>query len=124
MKNLHLLKLILLIAVCFSGTLSVAAQTTNIVRDTAYIYPENPSEKDSVYMTYVYLSNDGCTDYFLKKDSVAPGKIYVSLNKIPDMGRPCTTVMTWFKALINLGTITGTTEIYFNGKLYKTIAPC
>ena len=124
MKNLHLLKLILLIAVCFSGTLSVAAQTTNIVRDTAYIYPENPSEKDSVYMTYVYLSTDGCPDYFLKKDSVAPGKIYVSLNKIPDMGRPCTTVMTWFKALINLGTITGTTEIYFNGKLYKTIAPC
>ena len=51
MKNLHLLKLILLIAVCFSGTLSVAAQTTNIVRDTAYIYPENPSVVIGIFST-------------------------------------------------------------------------
>ncbi len=125
MKKLHLLKLFLLIAFSIPGLANATVQETTERADTAYIYPENPSVKDSIHMTYVYISSDGCPDYFLVKDSVAEGKIFVSLKKYPDTGRACTTVITWFKTHINLGTITRDTEIYFNGKLYKTIhAPC
>lgn len=121
MKNLHLLRLILLMTVCFAGVTGATGQVSNVPVDTAYIYPENPAIKDSVYMTYVYISSDGCPDYYLVKDSVAPGKIWVSLKKILDMGRPCITVITYFKTQITLGIITRDTEVYFNGKLYKTI---
>lgn len=125
MKNLYLLKFILLIAFSAPGVAFTSAQVTSQRGDTAYIYPESPSVKDSIHMTYVYLSSDGCPDYFLVKDSVTAGKIYVSLRKYPDSDRACITVMTWFKTHINLGTITRDTEIYFNGKLYKIIhTPC
>ena len=125
MKNLHFIPVILLIISSFAVVPGVSAQATGEPNDTAFVYPVHPSAKDSIHMTYVYTSTDGCPDYFLTKDSVAPGKIYVSLRKLPETDRACTTVITRFKAHINLGTITRDTEIYFNGKLYFSIsAPC
>ena len=79
MKNLHLLKLILLITVCYSGIIHASGQVAKTQVDTAYIYPENPSAKDSVYMTYVYLSTDDCPDFFLTKD----GPVFNELNTLP-----------------------------------------
>jgi hypothetical protein len=88
-----------------------------------YVYPESPSVKDSVYMTYKYISNDGCPDYYLVKDSVAPGIIKIKLKEIPAMGRVCTMVISTFKTSLNLGLITEPTNVYLDGKLVKTVKP-
>ena len=125
MKNLHFIPFILLIMLSSPVVPGASAQASGEPNDTAFVYPAQPSAKDSVCMTYVYTSTDGCPDFYLTNDSVAPGKIYVSLRKLPETDRACTTVITRFKAHINLGTITRDTDIYFNDKLYKSIsAPC
>jgi hypothetical protein len=87
------------------------------------VYPATPAPTDSVYLVYTYVSSDGCPDYYLALDSLAPGFAKVSLKEIPFMGRPCTMVVMKFKITINLGVFSQSTEIYFNDKWIKTIVP-
>lgn len=87
------------------------------------VYPVNPAPADSVYLVYTYVSTDGCPDYYLSLDSLAPGFAKVSLKSIPDMGRMCTMVISKFKVTINLGVITQPTAVYFNDKWIRNIEP-
>ncbi len=121
MKKLLHFKTMLLFAISILSFLSASSQTTPPQQNYAEVYPSNPTATDSVYLVYVYVSNDGCPDYFLAKESVAGNKVYVSKKNLPALGMMCTQVISKFKATINLGTFSGNTEIYFDGALIKTI---
>ena len=95
--------------------------TTGTDTMTVNVYPYYPSATDSIYVSYTYVSTDGCPDYFLVKDSVIGHNIYVSRHPYPFLGRPCTTVITKFTTTVNLGVLQQKTNIYFNGKFIRTI---
>jgi hypothetical protein len=125
MKKVYFQKSIMLIIGCILSLMNASGQVTSSINDSATVYPLNPTETDSVYVYYSYTSNDGCPDFYLMKDSVVAGKIYVSLKNLPGMGRICPQIVTKFTAKINLGTFTADTQIYFNGKLIRTVyIPC
>ena len=116
-----LLKTMLLFIISMLSFLSAWSQIMPPEQYFAEVYPTNPSATDSVYVAYVYVSNDGCPDYSLAKDSVVENRIYVSKKRLPDLGMMCTQVISKFRTILNLGTVSENTEIYFDGRLIKTI---
>lgn len=88
-----------------------------------FVFPENPGPADSVFLNYTYISTDGCPDFTLYVDSIAPGKIHIRLDKITDSTRICTMVISKFRLTVNLGVITEATDIYLNRMLIRTISP-
>jgi len=120
MKKL-LFKTILSIVISVLGLLTATAQNTT-TQSSVGVYPLNPSPTDSVRLGYAYVSNDGCPDYFLVIDSVVDNRIYVSKKAITGT-RVCTQVISKFAAIINLGIILKTTQVYFDGQLINTVIP-
>ncbi|NDP19594.1 MAG: T9SS type A sorting domain-containing protein [Paludibacter sp.] len=114
-------KTMLLFIISMLSFMSAWSQIMPTEQYFAEVYPSNPSATDSIYVAYIYVSNDGCPDYFLAKDSVVVNKIYVSKKRLPDLGMMCTQVISKFKTILNLGTVSENTEIYFDGTLIKTI---
>lgn len=121
MKKL-LFKTILFIVVGVLGLLTASAQNTTTTQSSVGAYPLNPSPTDSVHVGYAYVSNDGCPDYFLVIDSVVENRIYINKKAITGT-RVCTQVISKFAAIINLGIIVKTTQIYFESQLINTIIP-
>jgi len=68
-----------------------------------------------------YVSNDGCPDFVLTKDSVSANKLYIGKKALPETGRVCTMVITPFKAVLQLGVLNEGTEVYVDGKLIRVI---
>jgi len=110
----------ILVSVLFA--LTTNAQTNSDLQNQVSVNPVNPTAKDSVYLSYIYVSNDGCPDYYLVIDSVVNNKIYVNKKRI-ESDRMCTQVISKFIAKINIGLILKNTGVYFEGKLIKTIIP-
>ncbi|HET7733392.1 MAG TPA: T9SS type A sorting domain-containing protein, partial [Paludibacter sp.] len=101
--------------------LGVSGQTSTLLNDSFAIYPANPTYSDSVVLSYKYISNDGCPDFYFTEDSVSGNKIYVSLNKINDSDRICIQVVSIFIAKINLGVFYDSKQLYVDGKYFRTI---
>ena len=120
MKTLYF-KILLLFAAGIFCLTTANAQIMPPVQDTLAVFPTNPSAKDSVYVAYSYISNDGCPDFVLIKDSVIDGRIYVGKRKIDNSNRICTAMVSYFTAKLNLGLLKENTQIYYNGILVKTI---
>lgn len=111
-------------AIIFSTANALGQITTPVPApnyDGVYVYPYQPSATDSIYVTYTYVSSDGCPDYFLVRDSAAGNNVYVSRHSYPLNENPCIQVISKFSTTINLGLLPQNTNIYFNGKLIKTI---
>ena len=121
MKKLHF-QSFLAIVISVLGALTATAQNTSATQYYVNAYPLNPSAKDSVYVAYTYISNDGCPDCYLVIDSVVSNRIYVNKKAIVS-DRACTQVISKFSSTINLGIILKNTQIYFEGKLLSTITP-
>lgn len=85
------------------------------------VIPEMLLPGTPVSLLLQYVSNDGCPDYRLVKDSVVGNKIYTSKIQITDSGRVCTQVITPFKVVLALGVPDEGTEIYYGGKLIRVI---
>lgn len=117
-----LTSLIFLICALFTSQ-NLGAQDFLTGKGEIYIFPENPGPMDSVFLNYTYISTDGCPDYTLYVDSIAPGKIHVKLDNIMDSTRICTMVISKFRLTVNLGTISQATDIYLNKVLIRTIPP-
>ena len=78
-----------------AGICSLTTATGQImppVMDTLAVYPTNPSPKDSIYVAYSYISNDGCPDFYLAKDSVVNDRVYLSKRNIDNWQRIWITV--------------------------------
>ena len=120
MKKLSFKILLLFVAGIFSLT-TATGQIMPPVQDKVAVYPTNPSPKDSIYITYSYVSDDGCPDFILEKDSVVANKIYVGKKTINNSTRICTTVISKFTAKLNLGLLAENTQLYFDGILTNTI---
>lgn len=119
-----LLKTMLICIISMLSFSNAFGQTfPNSNNDVAQVFPENPTPTDSVHVVYTYVSNDGCPDFYLETDSIDENRVFVSKKQIPDMGRMCTMVISKFKAIINIGTLSNYTEIYFDGRLIKIIDP-
>jgi hypothetical protein len=111
-------------AIIFSTANALSQITTPVPEpnsDGVYVYPHQPSAIDSIYVTYTYVSSDGCPDYFLVRDSAAGNNVYVSQHAYPSTENPCIQVISKFSTTINLGILPQQTNIWFNGKLIKTI---
>ncbi|HRZ97517.1 MAG TPA: hypothetical protein P5084_08175, partial [Paludibacter sp.] len=121
MKKL-LFKTALIVIISVLNVLTTIAQITPALQSEVNVYPTNPTAKDSVYVVFSYVSNDGCPDFYLVIDSVSNNNIYVSKKGI-ESDRACTAVISKFAAKINIGTIDSNTRIYFEGKLINTITP-
>ena len=120
MKKL-IFKIILIFATGLFSLMTATGQIMPPVMDTLAVYPANPSPKDSVYVAYSYISNDGCPDFILVKDSVIANRVYVRKQSIANANRICTAMVSYFSAKLNLGILAENTQIYFNGILSKTI---
>lgn len=116
-----LLKVMLIFLVSISSFSYTIGQTSPIYKDAVQVYPENPGPNDSINIIYTYVSSDGCPDYYLVTDSVSENKIFISKKQIPDKNRICTMVISHFFTQLNLGTLSNHTEIYFEGRLIRTI---
>lgn len=116
-----LFKTMLIFFVSMLGFSYTLGQTSPIYKDAVQVYPENPTPDDSIFIVYSYVSNDGCPDYYLEKDSISENKIFISKKQIQDKGRICTMAISHFHAQLNIGTLSNRTEIYFDGKLIKVI---
>ncbi len=117
----RIFNILLFFLVCIFSFTTANGQIMPPVQDTIAVYPANPSPKDSVYVAYSYISNDGCPDFVLIKDSVIDGRIYVSKRKIDNSNRICTAMVSYFTARLNLSLLKENTQIYYNGILLKTI---
>ena len=107
-----------------AGICSLTTATGQIMPPVMYtlaVYPTNPSPKDSIYVAYSYISNDGCPDFYLAKDSVVNDRVYLSKRNIDNSNRICTAMVSYFTAKLNLGLLAENTQIYFNGIHSKTI---
>ncbi len=118
-KSVHILVILIIFGI--TSVLSAYGQTKTTNESSPQIYPLNPSPTDTVYIYYSYVSNDGCPDYYFRKDSVSENKVFVSLLKITDQNRICTQAITKFTAKLILGTFKTNTDIYLNGNLLGTI---
>jgi len=125
MKKL-LLNTLLLIVTCLPCFIPATAQTTFPLQSYIYVYPDSPSSTDSVTVAYVYESGDSCPEYFLLKDSTVANRIYVGKRNIEKtVNSICAQVVTKFSAILNLSILPENTQIYFEGKLIKTLEyPC
>jgi len=110
------------VACCLYPTFALS-DTISTNAGEVVVMPANPTPTDSILLVYYYTSTDGCPDYNLALDSVVNNKVYVSRKKIDNGDRMCTTVITKFKSIINLGVLKANSFIYFDGKLVKTITP-
>jgi len=117
----HIYRLFFVVVLLFCGFLSIDGQTNALLKDSFAIYPSFPTYSDSVVLSYTYISNDGCPDFYFTKDSVSGNRIYVGLNKINDPDRICTQVISTFVAKINLGVINANKQLYVNGNYLHTI---
>lgn len=112
--------------ICIISMLSFSnafGQSFPIFNDAIQVIPEKPTPTDSVYVAYFYQSGDACPDFYLEIDSINENKVFVSKKHIPDMGRMCAMVLSKFKAVINIGTFSNYTEIYFDGRFIRSIDP-
>ena len=112
----HIYRSIFVLVLLFCGFLYIDGQTNTLLKDSFAVYPSYPTYSDSVFLSYRYISNDGCPDFYLTKDSVSGNKIYISLKKINDSGRICTQVISTFVAEINLGIFHEAKQLYVNEK--------
>ncbi|HLP05039.1 MAG TPA: T9SS type A sorting domain-containing protein [Paludibacter sp.] len=122
MEKLYFKTLVLLFSgiFCFMAAFPQSSATTQY----AEVYPTSPAITDSVVVAFVYVSGDGCPDYFLAQDSVVGNKVYVSKKVVPrGGGMVCIQVVTKFRSTLNLGTFSQNTDIYFDGTYLKTIYP-
>jgi Secretion system C-terminal sorting domain len=117
----RIFKILLLLVTGLFSLVTAMGQIMPPVQDTFAVYPANPSPKDSVYVAYSYISNDGCPDFILVKDSVVDGRVYVGKRNIDNSTRICNMMVSSFTAKLNLGLLADNTQIYFNGILAKTI---
>ncbi|HEY6914242.1 MAG TPA: T9SS type A sorting domain-containing protein [Paludibacter sp.] len=117
----HIYKPIFVIILIFCGFLYVNGQPGDWQNELFTVYPTNPTSSDSVVLSYKYISNDGCPDYYFTKDSVAGNSIFINLNRINDQDRICIQVISTFIAAINLGTFNESKQLYINGKYWRTI---
>jgi len=90
-------------------------------QDKVVVVPEVILPGTPVAVVLYYISNDGCPDFVLTKDSVSGNKLYIGKKPIPNTGRVCTMVITQFKAVLDLGALDQGTEIYVDGKLVRVI---
>lgn len=119
----NVFKTMLIFIISMLGSSSAFGQTFPIFNDATQIFPENPTPTDSVYVAYFYQSGDACPDFYLEIDSIDEKNVFVSKKQIPDMGRMCAMVLSQFKAVINIGTFSNYTEIYFDDRLIGNIDP-
>ena len=117
----HIYRSIFVLVLLFCGFLYIDGQTNTLLKDSFAVYPSYPTYSDSVFLSYRYISNDGCPDFYLTKDSVSGNKIYISLKKINDSGRICTQVISTFVAEINLGIFHEAKQLYVNEKYLLTL---
>ncbi|MFT3752897.1 MAG: T9SS type A sorting domain-containing protein [Paludibacter sp.] len=117
----HIYKSIFIVVLLFCRFLYVNGQPDIWQNDSFTVYPTNPTYSDSVILSYKYISNNGCPDYYFTKDSVAGNSIFVSLNRINEQDRICIQVISTFVATINLGVFNEDKQLYINGKYYRTI---
>ncbi len=122
MRKLLLKAFMVVVACCLYPTFALS-ETISPNAGEVVVMPTNPTSTDSIRLVYYYTSTDGCPDYNLALDSVVTNKVYVSRKKIDNGDRMCTTVITKFKSIINLGLLKANSLIYFDGKLVKTITP-
>ena len=117
----------LLVLLTLAGTSGLYSQiqkdSTNVNFDFPWIYPQNPTPSDSVFMHYTYVSNDGCPDYALILDSIAENRLYVTKKNISDNEKACTEVITKFETKLYLGVFDTFTEVYLNGEYFTEIYP-
>ncbi|MEA4983413.1 MAG: T9SS type A sorting domain-containing protein [Paludibacter sp.] len=119
----NVFKTVLIFIISMLSFSNAFGQTFPVFNDATQIFPENPTPTDSVYVAYFYQSGDACPDFYLEIDSIDEKRVFVSKKQIPDMGRMCALVITKFKAVINIGTFSNYTEIYFDGRLIGNIDP-
>lgn len=117
------LKTMLIFIISMLGFSNAFGQTFPNLNDATKIYPENPTPTDSVYVAYFYQSGDACPDFYLEIDSINEKSVFVSKKRIQDTGRICAMVLTKFSAVVNIGTFSNYTEIYFDGRLIGSIDP-
>ena len=120
MKKLLLNTLLLFVASIFSST-TIVGQIMPPLKNSVFVYPSNPTVMDSIYVACSYISNDGCPDFTLVKDSVVDNRIFISKKTVDNSNLICTAAFTNFVTKLNLGLLVENTEIYFEGVLIKTI---
>lgn len=113
-------KLMLLLMTGILSMMSTWSQTTPDGQYEVTVYPADPKPTDSVYVAYTYVSGDACPDYFLAIDSTAQNQVFIVKKRLQSTGM-CAQVISKFRTSINLGTVTDSTRIYFDGALIKTI---
>lgn len=122
MKKLLLYTLLPIVASILNLSKATSQGIPLPVLNRVYITPENPTPTDSIIITFDYVSDDSCPDYYLVTDSVVANKIYVSKKSIDNSKVICAQIVTKFTTTLNLGPLNENTQIYIDGVLTKTIS--